>query len=68
MHPYTNFWGGFCKKKTKTNSTIYKILFTTHIDKLNLNAILDTLSLLLTEQESQCSKISILRQQATESN
>lgn len=67
MHPYTNFWGFFVKKR-KPNSTIYKILFTTHTDKLNLNVILDTLSLLLTEPESQCSKISILRQQAIESN
>lgn len=66
MHPNTNFWGVFLVKKT--NSTIYKILFTIHTDKLNLNAILDTLSLLLTEQESQCSEISILRQQASESN
>lgn len=48
MYFYINFWGFFVKKK-KFNSMIYKILFIIYIDKLNLNVILDILSLLFIE-------------------
>lgn len=43
-----NFWGGGVLVK-KINSMIYKILFIFDIDKLNLNVILDILSLLFIE-------------------